>query len=145
MRFKTILKVLLLMVLLILLAAACVVAFVTAKLDLIQYADEVDTSVYQQSVLVDEGEATETGDDEGLYIEIGGLEMVETMPEIPEGEVQEEENVINILILGTDERTKEFNVNARTAAATRNGFTPISIKRVMAPGASLVCSVLNTK
>ena len=41
MRVKTSLKVLLLMVLLILLAAACVVAFVTAKLDLIQYADEV--------------------------------------------------------------------------------------------------------
>ena len=116
MRFKTILKILLLIVLLILLAAACVVAFVTAKLDLIQYADEVDTSVYQQTVFSDEAKAPEAGDGEGLYIEIGGLEMVETMPEIPEGEVREEENVINILILGTDERTKEFNVNARSDA-----------------------------
>jgi hypothetical protein len=33
----------------------------------------------------------------------------------------------------------------RREDATRNGFTPISIKRVIALGASFVCKVLNTK
>ena len=33
---------------------------------------------------------------------------------------------------------------ARIDDATRNGFTPMSIRRVTADGASFVCSVLNT-
>ena len=36
-------------------------------------------------------------------------------------------------------------MSARVDEATRNGFTPISIKRVTAPGASFVCRVENTK
>lgn len=115
MKMKTILKVFLLIVLLVVLAGLSVVAYITAKLDLIQYADEVDTSVYQ-SVAVPEATEAEAGEEEGLAIDINGLEMVETMPQIPEGEVQEEKDVFNILILGTDERTKEFNVNARSDA-----------------------------
>jgi hypothetical protein len=34
---------------------------------------------------------------------------------------------------------------ARVDEATRKGFTPMSIKRVTALGASLVCRVLKTK
>lgn len=118
MRWKILLKVILLIVLLILLAAASVVAFITAKLDLIQYADEVDAGAYQVTPApkVPEEPAADTASGEGLYIEIGGLEQVETMPRIPEGEAQKEENVINILILGTDERTKDFSTNARSDA-----------------------------
>ena len=32
-----------------------------------------------------------------------------------------------------------------TLDATKNGSTPMSTRRVMAPGASLVCRVLSTK
>ena len=35
-------------------------------------------------------------------------------------------------------------MTARSDVETRNGFTPISISRVIAPGASLVCSVEKT-
>ena len=35
-------------------------------------------------------------------------------------------------------------ITARSEVDTRNGFTPMSIKRVTAPGASLVCNVENT-
>ena len=115
MKMKTILKVFLLIVLLVILAGLSVVAYITAKLDLIQYADEVDTSVYQ-SAAVPEATEAEAGEGEALAVDINGLELVETMPQIPEGEVQEEKDVFNILILGTDERTKEFNVNARSDA-----------------------------
>ena len=115
MKVKTILKVLLLIVLLVLLAVLSVVAYITSKLDLIQYADEVDTSVYQSATLPEATEADPEEENE-LHIDIEGLEIVETMPEVPEGEVQEEKDVFNILVLGTDERTKEFNVNARSDA-----------------------------
>lgn len=115
MKVKTILKVFLLIVLIVLLAVLSVVAFITSKLDLIQYADEVDTSVYRSVTLPEATEADPEEENE-LYIDIEGLEIVETMPAIPEGEVQQEKDVFNILILGTDERTKEFNVNARSDA-----------------------------
>lgn len=114
---KIIFKVILLIILLILLAILSVVAFFTAKLDLIQYADEIDTSVYNSETVPEETsepEATEEADTGNIDIE--GLEQVETMPVIPEGEIEEDENVINILILGTDERTKQFSVNARSDA-----------------------------
>src|SRR5436190_10869571 len=42
-------------------------------------------------------------------------------------------------------RTRRWAINARVEEATRNGLTPMSIKRVTAEGASLVCSVENTK
>ena len=33
----------------------------------------------------------------------------------------------------------------RAEEATKNGFTPMSTRRITAPGASFVCSVENTK
>jgi hypothetical protein len=42
-------------------------------------------------------------------------------------------------------RTRRCAINARVEEATRKGFTPMSIKRVTALGASLVCSVENTR
>src|SRR5206468_8207971 len=42
-------------------------------------------------------------------------------------------------------RTSRCAIIARAEDATRNGFTPMSIKRVTALGASLVCRVENTR
>src|SRR5260221_6613829 len=42
-------------------------------------------------------------------------------------------------------RTRRCAINARVEEATRNGFTPMSIKRVTAPGASLVWRVEKTR
>ena len=42
-------------------------------------------------------------------------------------------------------RTSRWAITPSTVLATRNGSTPMSIKRVKALGASLVCSVLNTR
>src|SRR5688572_4474500 len=42
-------------------------------------------------------------------------------------------------------RTNRCAINARVDDATRKGFTPMSIKRVTALGASLVCNVENTR
>lgn len=111
MKAKTVFKVILLIVLLILLAIMSVAAYITSKLDLIQYADEIDNSVYQSTIPISEDDEEAVSD-----IDIAGLEQVETLPVIPEGEIEEEDDVFNILILGTDERTKEFNVNARSDA-----------------------------
>lgn len=113
---KKIAKVILLVFLLILLAVLSVAAYVVSKLDLIQYDDEIDGSAYGSAVVMDDGSSGETGEEDESYIDIGGLEQVETLPVIPEGEIREEEDVLNILVLGTDERTKEFNVNARSDA-----------------------------
>ena len=42
-------------------------------------------------------------------------------------------------------RSRRWAITAVTAVAARNGLTPMSTRRVSADGASLVCSVENTK
>ncbi len=42
-------------------------------------------------------------------------------------------------------RTRRCAKHARTADATRNGLHPISVRRVIALGASFVCRVENTR
>lgn len=88
----------------------CVLAFLWSKLDLIRYDNEVDYGVYTEQTIEQETEMEE----EEEIVDISGLEMVETAPEIPDSEIFEDSNVFNILIIGTDERTEEFNVNARS-------------------------------
>lgn len=95
--------------------AGAVFAFFWSKLDLIQYDNEINYGVYSgtepaeklKEVLSTEGEDT-------LHVDISGLEMVETVPVIPQSEIFDRENVLNILLIGTDERTEEFNTNARS-------------------------------
>ena len=112
-KMSVFLKVLLVILLILVLLAGAVVWFLWAKLDLIQFEDEIDNSAYYTEP--EEGEETEsTEEEEGQLVDVSGLEMVETAPPIPESEVFDEENVLNILLIGTDERTKEFNVNARS-------------------------------
>lgn len=112
------LKIILIILLILVLLVGSVVAFLWFKLDLIEFENEIDNSVYYtepaEGETVDPTEATE--EEEGQIVDISGLEMVETAPPIPESEIFDEENVLNILLIGTDEHTKEFNVNARSDA-----------------------------
>ena len=73
--------------------------FYYAKLSLMQY----DTS---SGVSID----TEVSvDDDDLNIETSGVSNID----IPAGEIYQNDNVINILLLGTDERAASFSDNAR--------------------------------
>ena len=135
---KTIWKVILLIILLILLAGLSVVAYITAKLDLIQYADEVDASAIRDTLSIEQIEQMDEEEGGAYVVDIEGLEQVETLPVIPEGEIHEQKDVLNILVLGTDERTKELNVNARSDAMilvsinkTDNTVKLVSLERGM--------------
>lgn len=90
----------------ILVLVICVVgffSFVWNKLDLIQYSDEIDHQVLE---VVDDTE----------FVDIGDLAISDTAPVIPDTEIIAEDNIQNILVLGTDERTKNFNYSARSDA-----------------------------
>ncbi len=103
---------LLIVLLILVLLVLCAVWFYLSKLDLIEFDDEIDDSVYQSTVAVDATEATE-GDILSAG-DIAGLEQVETAPTVPQGEIEKADNVMNILLIGTDERTRKFNSFARS-------------------------------
>lgn len=77
-------------------------AFVKGKLNLIDYDDgKKEYGTIQE------------GDEDQLDLDLSGLEQVDPQG-IPSGEIYKDKNVINVLLLGTDERTKEFSDNARS-------------------------------
>ena len=88
--------------------AVSVGGFLFDKLDLVQFDDGVKTEVEQTDTsLLDEAAAiTEE--------ELKGLEYTNDYPMLPKGEVFRDPDVVNILLLGTDERTTRFNTNARS-------------------------------
>lgn len=103
------LKVLLAVVLVILLLLAAVVVFVWSKLNLIQFENEIPEPSSPASM-----ETSAPQEDDGPIIDISGLEQSETTPAIPNVEVERKDEVINILLIGTDERSKEFTPSARS-------------------------------
>ena len=82
--------------------------FILDKMDLIQYATETPKQEQTGNTdLLDEASAiTEE--------ELKGLQLASTVPGLPKGEVYRDPDVVNILLLGTDERTTRFNTNARS-------------------------------
>lgn len=77
-------------------------AFVKGKLNLIDYDDgKKEYATIQE------------GDEDQLDLDLSGLEQVDPHG-IPSGEIYKDKNVINVLLLGTDERTKDFSDNARS-------------------------------
>lgn len=107
-------KIFLLVIMLILLAVLLVVAFLLSKLDLIQYDYEMDKSAYYTEPAVFDETHDVSSDDVEQIVDISGLELVKTVPPIPESEVFEDSDVMNILLIGTDERSSEFSTNARS-------------------------------
>lgn len=107
-------KVLTTILVLLLLLILSVFWFIWAKLDLIVYEYEIDTSPY---VDYEVDYATETLAPEDMILtdaDMAGLEQVETPPQIPESEIWGDESVLNILLLGTDERLTELSPAARS-------------------------------
>ena len=93
--WKIVLSVLLVLILL----TATAFAIFWHKLDLIQFGDEISEEPAASSVVI-------SGDES---VDVSGLEPVSEPPEIPEMEIFKDSDVVNILILGTDERTVEFS------------------------------------
>ncbi|MBQ4600802.1 MAG: LCP family protein [Oscillospiraceae bacterium] len=106
---------LLIVFLVLVLLALCAFGYVMAKLDLIVYDDEVDKSVYTVSTEAT-GETQPTEEEQTILSgsDVEGLEQVEVPPTIPVGTVEQKDEVVNILLIGTDERTKKFNSFARS-------------------------------
>ena len=85
--------------------------YCNSKLDLIQYDDgskEIDTST-SYAIDNDELDITDLPNAPEDVAASGGIEILE-------GDIYHDDNVVNILLLGTDERTDEFNENARADA-----------------------------
>lgn len=83
-------------------------AYYNSKLDLIQYDDgskEIDTST-SYAIDNDELDIADLPDAPEDVDASGGIEILE-------GDIYHDDNVVNILLLGTDERTNELNENAR--------------------------------
>ena len=89
---------LLTLLILFLILAAGAALFVNSKLSLIDYSD---------GSLENPAPAEESGE-EDLSVDLTGLEMKEP-PALPQGEAAADDNILNVLILGTDERTVDFS------------------------------------
>lgn len=98
--------VLIIVVLILISITSCAGAFYISKLNLINY-DTNSTISYNFSPVSDDTK------DIGLPPDIEVESNVTSLP-LPKGDIYKDENVLNILLLGTDERTKEFRNDARS-------------------------------
>lgn len=94
-------RTLILFIVLFLLFFAVIFYFLWSKLDLINFAGEFDFQISDEPF-------------EEYVVDMGDLEISDTAPVIPDSEVNQDQNVRNILIIGTDERTADFNYAARS-------------------------------
>lgn len=81
----------------------CAFVFVHRKLNLIQY----DDGQRENNVTIGAGE------EDDIDLDLSGLESV-TPQGVPDGEIHTDSAVVNILLLGTDERSETFSDNARS-------------------------------
>ncbi len=96
---KGLLKVLLIILLVLLLLVGCVLGFAIYKLSLIDYND----GTLREPVGTYPSEPGETiPEDDNSGVDTSGLEEMETFPVIPEAEIQQSDDIVNILVLGTD-------------------------------------------
>lgn len=99
---------LLIIFLLVLLLFGLVAGYIWSKLDKITYADEIPS----ESISDNFEDQIEASDDEYI-VEIDDLDSVEVPSTIPDSQVNKNDAVLNILLIGTDERTTHYNTNAR--------------------------------
>lgn len=90
----------------IILIAAVLFGFVWQKLGLIQYDDGTVENEISSDDISDENILSEE--------DLAGLVVLDGEPVVPDMEIYDDKNVVNILLIGTDERTKQFNTNARS-------------------------------
>ncbi len=132
-------KILTAFLLILLLLIGTVVGFVISKLSLIDYSDgklEETKPDRQEMPAVDESVPEETEPE--LLVDISGLEISETLPAIPDSKIEQQDDVVNILLLGTDERSEKLNASARSDAMilvsinkTDNTVKLVSLERGM--------------
>ncbi|MBO5346807.1 MAG: LCP family protein [Lachnospiraceae bacterium] len=104
---------------LILLTLACATWFIFAKLSKLNYHDGTLTTE-QQGLLTTEQSSSEittseddTATEEALISSEEAGALAETEVILAEGDVYSDDDIFNILLLGTDERTANFSTNAR--------------------------------
>lgn len=93
-----------------------VVGYIWIKLDRISYADEVHQGY--ETLAADQIQVNDPEDgldyaDEDYVVSLDGFSELETAPVISDQEISSDEQVTNILLIGTDERTTAYHVNAR--------------------------------
>lgn len=110
-----ILTALLVILLILLILVGVAVGYVYSKLSLINY-DDGSSGNY-----MDESEPPEEAKDflaeieaSGPGVDISGLEEMETFPVIPDAEIQEDDDIFNILLLGTDSYDGSLTKYARS-------------------------------
>ncbi len=118
---KGLLKTLLVMLLILVLILGCVAGFIVYKLSLIDYNDgrlpePVATSPAEEQTEKPSEPATEETQYAGPGVDISGLEEMETSPVIPDAEIQENDDIVNILVLGTDSYDGALTKYARSDA-----------------------------
>ena len=109
------LRIILGIILILILLVGCVWGYIWSKLDKITYADEIPTDAYSVTEALGDT-STEPEDDEyqdDYVVDIGGLETEDAPPTVPDAELNEHDNVMNILLIGTDERTTHYNAKSR--------------------------------
>jgi LCP family protein required for cell wall assembly len=109
-------KILTALLLTFLLLVGTIAGFAWSKLRLIDYDDGTlkDHQDAEDTFTADaspESDATEAPDQ---IVDISGLDVLEELPDLPESKIEKQDDVINILLLGTDERTSALNVHARS-------------------------------
>lgn len=105
-------KIVFFILLVIIVIAVALFGYVWAKLDKISYDSETGSQV----VLDESGDLGEL--DEDYVVDVEGLEIFEEAPTIPDTDVNQSKDVINILLIGSDERTEEYNARSRADSMT---------------------------
>lgn len=107
-------KIITAILLVLLLLVGTVVWYVWSKLSLIQYQTGGSGAVQATEPGETYDDYEEEEEEEGDLVDISGLEISETVPVIPDTEIEEKDEIINILLIGTDERSTTFSTNARS-------------------------------
>ncbi len=88
-------------------------AYIWDKLARITYADEIPVLSTVAAATETTAEEEQTHPDETFVVDIGDMTKSETVPSIPESDVAQDREELNILLIGPDERTTRYNPHAR--------------------------------
>ena len=106
-------KVLLAIALILLLLVGTVAGFVWSKLRLINY-DDGSLQSTEPGIEAAAPQGTQPDEEPELVIDTSGLQEMETLPVIPDREILKKEDVVNILLLGTDAYDGSLTHSARS-------------------------------
>ena len=110
-------KILTAFILILMLLVGTVVGYIVSKLSLINYDDgtrKEPVGTYPQDANGAENAFNEEEVEDEFVIDTSGLEEMETFPVIPEVEIQEDDDIVNILLLGTDAYSGKLTDYARS-------------------------------